>query len=173
MVVGAAAASERPYVMKPETSANPALPPFTEAVAKFAAFLEREGAPAQLLWVDREDVTSHRRQIWVRIGDAMEAVRRAEARYEAGRERGLGVSLRAVCKVGAATACYVWVPKDETDASYAMQPRSLKCQVPVPLISASVVRSSIYWRLRRALNALRQFGNSLVNELPGRTATAA
>jgi len=159
--------------MQSETSPNPALPSFTEAVSTFKAFLEREGASAQLLWVDREDVTSHRRQIWVRIGDAREAARRAEARYEAGREKGLGVSLRAVCKVGDSTACYVWVPKDKTDAEYAMQPRSLKCAVPVPLISASVVRSSVYWHLRRALNGWRQFGNSLVSELPARAATAA
>src|SRR5690348_9405728 len=108
--------------MQPEASPNSTLPSFTEAGATFAAFLEREGAPAQLLWIDREDVTSYRREIWVRVCDPSEAVRRAEARYEAGRKHGLGVSLRAVCKVGAATACYVWVPKDEMDASYAMQP---------------------------------------------------
>ena len=98
--------------MQPEASSNSTLPSFTDAVATFTTFLGREGASAQLLWVDREDVTSHRRQIWVRTGDASEAARRAEARYEAGREKGLGVSLRAVCKVGESTACYVWVPKD-------------------------------------------------------------
>src|SRR5689334_17675851 len=137
--------------MQPETSPNATLPSFAEAVATFATFLEREGAPGQLLWVDRDDVTSHRRRVWVRVRDASEAAHRAAARYEAGRERGLGVSLRAVCKAGASTACYVWVPKDETDASYAMQPRSLKCQVPLPLIAASVVRSSIYWHFRCAV----------------------
>lgn len=154
--------------MQPKASSNSTLPSFAEAVATFTTFLDREGAPTQLLWVDREDVTSHRLQIWVRISGVSEAARRAEARYEAGRENGLGVSLRAVCKVGESAACYVWVPKNEIDASYAMQPRSLKCQVPVPLISASVVRSSIHWHLRRALNGSRPFGNSLVSELPNR-----
>jgi hypothetical protein len=157
--------------MQQEMAPEPTLPSFTEAVATFAGFLEREGAPAQLLWIDREDLTSHRREIWVRVGDASEAARRAEARYEAGRQKGVGVALRAVCKVGASTACYVWVPKDKTAAEYAMQPWSLKCQVPAPLISASVVRSPIYWYIRRAINGSRQFGNALVSELPGRTAT--
>jgi hypothetical protein len=169
----AAAAARRQYVMQPETSPNPALPSFTEAVATFATFLEREGAPAQLLWVDREDVTSFKRQVWIRVGHAVEAVARAAARYEAGRERGLGVALRAVCKVGACTACYVWVPNDKTDAAYAVQPRSLKCSVPVPFISAFVVRSTTYWQLRRAFNGWRQFGNTLVSELPDRRATIA
>src|SRR4051794_12350361 len=114
MVVGAAAASERPYVMQPETTAIPTLPPFAEALTTFTEFLQREGAPAQLLWVDRQDVTSYRRQIWVRVSGASDAGRHAEERYEAGRKSGFGISLRAVCKVGAATACYVWVPKDET-----------------------------------------------------------
>jgi hypothetical protein len=44
--------------------------------------------------------------------------------------------------------------------------------VPVPLESASVVRSWIYWRLRCALNRSDYIGNLLVRELPGRTATA-
>jgi hypothetical protein len=46
-------------IMQPETSPNTTLPPFTGAIARFAAFLEHEGVPPQLLWVDREDVTSH------------------------------------------------------------------------------------------------------------------
>jgi hypothetical protein len=142
------------------------VPPFTDALATWLAFLERAGAPTQLLWIDREHVTSQRRRIWLRRGDPSAAARRAAARYEAARARGLGVSLRVVCQVGAACACYVWAPKDETEASYALQPRSLKCQVPVPLLAAEEVRSSIYWHLRRFLNALQPFGNALVAELP-------
>src|SRR5690348_113158 len=78
---GAGSASDRPFLMQPEASSSSTLPTFTDAVATFTAFLEREGAPAQLLRVDPEAVTSHRRQIWVRSGNGTEATRRAKARY--------------------------------------------------------------------------------------------
>src|SRR4051794_10672692 len=109
-----------------ESDTVPEMPSFAEAVATFVAFLTREGAPSDVVWVSREEVTSQRRKIWVRFGDADDAKRHAEAQYEAGRRRGLGVALCAFCKVGTSTLAYVWMPRDETDASYAMQPRSLK-----------------------------------------------
>jgi hypothetical protein len=146
--------------------AHPYLPPFAEAVATLCAFLVGQGAPAQVIWVSRGEVTSHRRRIWVRLGDPDEALRRAEAMYEDGRRRGLGVSMRAVCRVGSSTACYVWAPKDELSASYAMQPRSLKCLVPAPLLPAIEVTSAVGWHLLRLVNRRRRFGDAYVNQVP-------
>jgi len=148
-------------------------PSFAEAVATFQAFLLREGAPPDVQWVSRENVTSHHRRIWVRLGKAGDAARLAEMRYEAGRQKRLGVSLRAVCSVDSSTAAYVWVPGDEQDASYAMQARSLKCQVPVPLVRATRVTSAVVWHFRRLVNSCRRSGNAFANEPPSRSATSA
>jgi hypothetical protein len=48
--------------MQPGDKATSDLPPFAEAVAEFSAFLRHEGAPEQVRWVFREDVTSYRRR---------------------------------------------------------------------------------------------------------------
>ncbi len=145
--------------MNPEPSAPADLPPFAEAVAALSSFLRREGAPDDVIWIFREGVTSHRRKYWVRLSDASEATRHAKALYDAGRRKGLGVALVALCQVGSSTACYVWVPEDEVDASYAMQTRSLRCKVPVPLVTARRVTSALQWRLLRWVNRHRRYGD--------------
>jgi len=143
------------------------VPPFAEASARMSAFLRGQGAPESIVWVFREEVTSFRRQVWVRAGARREAQSAAaEACFEKGRERGLGVAIRGVCQVEGATACYVWVPKDSTEAEYALQPPSLKLAVPTPLVKARIVRSALRWRWLRWLNASPPVGDALIGEVP-------
>ncbi len=73
--------------------------------------------------------------------------------------------MRAICRIDDSTACYVWVPRNEIDAEYAMQPRSLRCQVPNPLVAAIRVESAVRWRLLQLLNNYRALGNVAVSEV--------
>ena len=149
------------------------MPPFANASTRTSAFLRAQGAPELVVWVFREDVTSYRRQIWVRAGARDGPQSAAEALYETLRQRGLGVAIRAACQVDGATACYVWAPKDATEAEYAMQPATLKLWVPTPLVRARDVRSSLRWRWLRWLNASPPVGDALVGDVPGHPARAA
>ncbi len=130
-------------------------------------FLGELGAPESIIWVTREQLASNRRRVWLHPGDPIKSSCIAESIYRVGQSRGLGASLRAVCSVGDSTACYVWVPRDETDASYAMQPPSLKCWVPKPLVAAVRIDSALHWRLLRLINGFRRYSNTYVCEVPG------
>jgi hypothetical protein len=54
-----------------------------------------------------------------------------------------------------------------------MQPRSLKCQAPVPLITATELTAAAHWHLRRLLNRCRRLGNALIDSVPSRASTPA
>lgn len=148
------------------------LPPFSEAALALSSFLRGQGAPHTVMWVTREQLTSHGTRIWARLRNPDDRLRIAESMYRVGKCRGLGVAMCALCGVGDATACYVWAPRDEVEAQYAMQPRSLKCQVPVPLVTAVRVDSAVRWRLLRLLNHLRRsrYGDTAVCRVPSSVA---
>jgi hypothetical protein len=146
------------------------VPSFPEGLATFVAFLEEQGASTSLVWVEREDLTTLGRRFWARLGEHSAAARRAEARYELGRQKGLGVTLHAVCRVGSSTACHVWIPRDNTDAEDHMLPPTLKCLVNSPLHTAAVVRSVVRWHWLCLINGRRHAGNLFLRELPSRKA---
>ena len=149
------------------------VPPFAEASARMSAFLRSQGAPESIVWLFWDDVTSYRRQFWVRARPCREARSAAEALFEIARERRLGVALRGVCEVDGATACYVWMPKTSTEAEYALQPPTLKLWVPTPLMKARVVRSSLRWKWLRWLNAGLPVGDALLGGVPSYPSRAA
>jgi hypothetical protein len=142
------------------------VPSFPEASERMSAFLRDQGVPDEIVWVAREELTSYRRQIWFRSTAAGRRTLAAEALFEAGRQRGLGVELRAVCQIEDATACCVWVPKNAAEAEQAMLPPTLKLWVPTPLIGARVVRSRLRWGILRWLNASPPVGDALVSSVP-------
>ena len=130
-------------------------PPFADALPSFLRFVDEQGFSTDLLWVFREDVTNCRRDIWVRVPVPAENVELAREYYDLGRQQGLGVTLELLCRVDDQSACFVWVPKDEIDASYAMQ-GPLKLSVAVNPVDATPVRSRILWCWRSWLNRWRK-----------------
>lgn len=138
-------------------------PPFIHALAAFTPFLSKHGFSSDLVWVFREDVTSCGRDCWVHL--PLWRVL-AEQYYEQGRRHGLGVTVAALCQLEGASACYVWFPKDEVDASYAMQ-GPLKLTLPTDQIQSKLVRSYAGWLARRSLNRLRG-GDHIGQQLPSR-----
>lgn len=146
------------------------MPCFAEAKFSLQGFLRRCEAPSRVIWLFREDVTSYRSVVWVRRWDPERAEALAEAIYDVGRARGLGVRLQGAVRLKAGTGCIVWCPEDETAASYAMMPRGLKLSVGKPLWTGVEVRSRVEWAYRVWRNARREFGNAAVSEVPSRVA---
>jgi hypothetical protein len=141
-------------------------PPFPDALAAFSPFVANQGFSSELVWVFREDVTNCGRDYWVHLPLWRDNAVLAEQYYEQGRRHGLGVTVQALCKLPRTSACYVWFPKDEIDASYAMQ-GPLKLTVPTDPIEAKLVRSYAAWLIRRSLNRLRRH-DRVAQSLPSR-----
>jgi len=130
-------------------------PPFDESLTAFLSALEMQGFSKDLVWVFREDITNCIHDYWIR--EPVPAVNAKLARdyFEYGREQGRGVTLEAVCRLGGRSACYVWVPEDDEDASYAMQ-RPLKLMMPAEPVEGIPVRSGLWWRWLCWLHRRRQ-----------------
>jgi hypothetical protein len=144
------------------------VPDFAPAVERYREFLAADGVPTEILWVEREDVTSYKRQIWVRLPLPAENPARAEDRYIRGRSRGLGLRLETLCALDGVACCYVWAPRDRVEAEQAMS-TALRFSVPRPVIHARPVRSRIAWAVLTLRNRRRSF-SGLVDGVPTRDA---
>jgi hypothetical protein len=123
-------------------------PPYDESLAAFVHALEVQGFSTDLVWVFREDITNCIRDYWIREPVPFANARLARAYFEYGRSQGRGVTLEVVCRLGGRSACYVWVPEDDEEASYAMQ-RPIKLMVPAEPVEGFPVRSRLRWRWLR------------------------
>lgn len=82
-----------------------AVPPFAEAAARFAAHLERQGWPRQIVWAREADVQrGEELVVFARAED--ERNEDAAWDYEVARA-GAGVALTAVCSLGEATCALI------------------------------------------------------------------
>jgi hypothetical protein len=145
---------------------QPDTPAFNEAVHQFQEFLISQNVSSDLLWVFREDASSHKRRILIKEPLPPENIRAIESLYERGTERGLGVRLEALCLLDYRPCCYIWLPEDEVDASYAVL-SGLKMAMPVDLLAARSVRNALAWRIYSWLDKKLGF-NGLANALPRR-----
>lgn len=118
---------------------------FDQAIENYTRILAEHDLSPTLLWVFREDVTVHKRRIYVRWPLPAQNADLAKELYERGRDQGLGLRLDVFCLVDHRPCCYVYVPEDEVDASYAML-SALNMSVPTTPIHAKKVRSPWIWK---------------------------
>jgi hypothetical protein len=144
---------------------NPQMPAFNEAVEHFRKLLVSQQISSELLWVFREDVTSHKRRVLVKEPLPFENERIAALLYERGCQRGLGVQLDVFCLLGSRPCCYIWLPEDEYDAHYMIG--NLKLSVPTDLLPARSVNSNLMWRVHVWLDE-RSGWNKAGERLPRR-----
>jgi hypothetical protein len=120
---------------------------FSEAEQKFAHFLDTNGYPACIRWIVADQILpGDDRQHFIRATGAEEAQIEMERRYELGLQRGLGISLQAICATHAETGASVYIPTDTTDAQYRMIRRGLKLSCPTSLIPASLIENPDEWQ---------------------------
>src|SRR5579872_2159334 len=94
-------------------------PPFAEALDRFRTFLVGLGLNSDLRWIFREDVVERGRRTYIRC-PLPNDLTTVETLYERGLRHGLGIHLSVFCILAGNPCCYVWLPKDEEDASYRM-----------------------------------------------------
>jgi hypothetical protein len=104
---------------------------FDEACSALADFLRREDEPSEeLLWLCREDITGIRRRIFVHPSPPSSNRDLYRQLYESGVQQGRGLWVVAAFTLGRRACCYVWVPRDDIDASYAMLSDGLRLSIP-------------------------------------------
>lgn len=144
------------------------MPAFGEAAGQFGGFLASRGLAADLLWVFREDVCWRRQRVLVKAPVPEENTCDVERFYNLGVSRGLGVRLDVLCLLGPRPCCYVWLPADEEDASYALL-SGLKFSVPTRPAVAQAVRSGLLWRAYKWLER-SEASAGIVAQVPRRAA---
>jgi hypothetical protein len=72
--------------------------------------------------------------------------------YQAGLQRGLGISLKAICATDSFTFATIFIPVDEADAMNHLVGRGLKLSCPATLVPASTVRNPFQWLLIKLRN---------------------
>jgi hypothetical protein len=142
------------------------MPVFGEAARQFGGFLVSQRLSPDLLWVFREDVCGRNQQLPVKIPTPEENAGHVESLYNLGVSRGLGARLDVLCLLGSRPCCYVWLPSDEEDASYAML-SGLKFSVPTEPMVAQAVESSLPWRVYKWLERGEAF-KGIVEQVPPR-----
>jgi hypothetical protein len=123
-----------------------AMPPFEEAIKQFQNFIEEQGGSPDLLWVFREDCGWWKRRLFVRMSPRLRDADQFRARYERGVARGLGVQFIVLCSLAGSSCCFLWTPRDEMDAEYAMI-AGLKLSVPMAPERAYAIRNPLLWRI--------------------------
>jgi hypothetical protein len=88
--------------------------------------------------------------------------------YNSGQQAGLGINLNVFCIQGRRPYCYIWLPKDEEDASYRML-NGLKLSVPTgdSRRHAELVSSRIRWSWLK-FRERRNRRTKWADEIPGR-----
>jgi hypothetical protein len=133
----------------PPIGATFATPAFDEAVSRLREFIKSQGGTTDLFWIFREDVIVGPNN-WIRFPVPMENAELAAGYYEFGRDQGFGVTLAAHSLVGDRFACYVWVPKDKSEAADRLQAPCLKLSVHSgragPFRVAHPLASRLSWR---------------------------
>jgi hypothetical protein len=103
---------------------------FDEACVKLSELLRRESQPAELLWLCREDITGRRRRIFIHPSPPSINRDLYRQRYEFGAQQGRGMRLEVHFFLDDRACCFVWVPRDEIDASQAWLSGDLRLSVP-------------------------------------------
>jgi|SRR5215204_32083 len=144
------------------------IPTFPDAIRQCRDFLVGQNISSDLLWVFREDVAWRKRRILAKVPLPAENERLAESHYESGRRRSLGIRLEVLCLLGSRPCCYVWVPKDQTDAEYALLLMSkFIISVPTDLRKAESVNNPLTWQWHKLVEGGAGW-EGIVERLPRR-----
>jgi hypothetical protein len=131
-------------------------PRFGEAIESFRRFLRDQDCSDKIRWLWREDIRTRRapglqrswhRPVYVNLVDPSETSL-VERYYNYGVSRNLGIVLEVFCIAAGHSCCFVYVPEDETDASYHML-SGLKLTIPAQPTVARGVTNRLLWAALR------------------------
>lgn len=142
---------------------------FRQATEAFADFLLSQGCSRSIVWVFREGVTQFRRRwlIDVNTTEGGALATDAEALYEEGRRRGLGIRFDMIGEAAGITYAYIWVPEDEAAADAAMITRGLRFSTQSSGVIVALTQRRWWFNVVRFVDSLRG-GGTFVREVPSR-----
>jgi hypothetical protein len=143
------------------------IPDFDVAVQRLRGFMDvLRHPPGELAWVFREDVTTRRRRVLVKIPLLLSNERIVRGRYEQGRSLGVGVCLDVFCRLGTVYCCTCWFVRDMEESALRLC-WGLKLSVADDLPDARPIRNPLAWAMLRWLDTRSGF-HHLRDFLPSR-----
>ena len=125
---------------------KPEVPTFNDAVRQLKSFLTRQNISNDLLWIFREDVASYNLRLCVKEPLPSGNEKLVESLYKRGLRRDLGIRLDVLCLLGMRPCCYIWLPKDQEDAAYALLLMSkFIISAPTEMPHARPVKNRLAW----------------------------
>jgi hypothetical protein len=118
---------------------NDSPPSLAEAEALFGRFLERQGYPSSVYWVNDSDLSVDSGRHWSVRRNTESSKADFAQRYSEGIAKGLGIEIVARCASQERTFATIFIPDDAVDAQYHMVGRGLKMCCPIFLLSGSFV----------------------------------
>ncbi len=100
--------------------------PFSDAIEQFRRFLGDQGHTGPLVWITPSDLIWFGRALFIR--PRAEAAEETERVFDEATERGYGVSLEAVARLGHSLCCFVFAPAtpEEAAADFVAPPMTVK-----------------------------------------------
>lgn len=139
---------------------------FQQATEALQQFLAEQQRPATLQWFFRDDLLLYKHNVFFRWPLPHDNPHLAEALYQVGREKGLGLALEVFCFDQDKAYCYVLVPEDEADAD-ALMMTELKLTFATSPHRVWKIRTKELWQiLRRWINKRTDVRYELI---PGRS----
>jgi hypothetical protein len=133
------------------------IPDFDTAIQRLRSFMAQLGhSPGELVWVFREDVSTHKRRVLVKVPLRPGNDRIARDRYERGRNLGIGVCLEVFCRLRQTYCCSCWFVRDPEESARRLC-GGLKLSVGFDLPDARAIRSPLVWAVWRWLDARSGF----------------
>ncbi|SMC25571.1 hypothetical protein SAMN02745857_02217 [Andreprevotia lacus DSM 23236] len=131
-------------------------PEFNQVMASFLGLLQRQGLPAQIVWVRPEQAIYGARKGWLILPSHGYDVAEIAARYQAACSSDWGLRFSVLCVHEHTSYCLLKIPADELAAEYALLAADVvKLSVPVPVPAARAASGILqigWWRLREHLS---------------------
>jgi hypothetical protein len=134
---------------------------FDQAIFDFRSFLGTLGISDDLLWVSPDDVLLVDFHLYVKKGDRTTGVGYVRAKFNEAKNRGVGMTLDAFCRVDGAICCFPYVARDDDEVQRLLMPKTgVKLSVGQPLKPATRVTNPARWWIlkRRGQNYFKRAG---------------
>jgi hypothetical protein len=100
---------------------------FDAAVAQLQDFLEHNGYPSKVVWVEPTDIVlAGQRSIYVKVPVSPANLVRACDRFTRGISSKLGICFETICEMSDSTFCYAWSPADNREQQEHLMDPTLK-----------------------------------------------
>ena len=133
------------WALAAQRSVEPALempttppPTFDEAIDQFRAFARNQGAADTLVFVHSEDVVLRGSEVFVRPPPQTRARSLAQEEYVGASNRGLGVKVHGLWRLGSATCVCIAAPSTSREQEELPYPNGLKLSLSSPLRPATL-----------------------------------